>query len=385
MQVRKLFFMLQNNLLKTACLSILLGLSVMNVGAQTSPTLKATDSLCIWNGTCTTWKWAYTGNPSNCVGGGWWRNTYNDTIVVFKANEFNLTHQSGADTFSYWGGFTTGSNGDTQCYSANCPRPAPCVKPGSWDWVENQWGVMAGGGLNASNKAELGLPYFIAYWNYYQDTQGNPSLQVSLADDSIFAPQEIWICNHPWPYWGNIYGDGFARPLDSIGDRFDLIIHGVKANGTETSITVNLALNLVPGQPPIQQTDWQQIFLTPLGDSIQYLYFTMYSTDSSAQYGPNTAVYFNMDKLTVTKTGKAPTSAIVQKAKASAVPKVVEVTDYFPIASYTGGEAVVHNKNGKEVWKTSLKAGEKPNLSKLPKGEYRLRHGHRVIPIKKVK
>jgi hypothetical protein len=61
-----------------------------------------------------------------------------------------------------------------------------------------------------------------------------------------------------------------------------------------------------------------------------------------------------------------------------------EVADYFPIASYTGGDVVVYTPEGKEAWRTSVKAGEKPNLSKLPAGEYCLRHGHRSIPIKKV-
>jgi hypothetical protein len=53
--------------------------------------------------------------------------------------------------------------------------------------------------------------------------------------------------------------------------------------------------------------------------------------------------------------------------------------------SYTGGDVLLYDAKGKEVWRTTVKAGEKPNLSKLPKGEYRLRHGHRIIPIKKVK
>jgi hypothetical protein len=374
------FFMYKNNFLKTACLITVFGLAMMNVGAQTL-TLRSTDSLCIWNGTCTTWKYAYDGDPANCIGGGWWLNTYNDTIVKFQAGEFYLTHQSGVDTFSYWGGFTTGSNGDTLCYSSNCPRPAPCIQQGSWDWVQNQWGVMAGGGIDDSGNLVPGDPYFIAYWNYYQDTQNNPSLQVSLADGSLFTPQEVWICNHPWPYWGNIYGDGFARPLDSIGDYFRLWIHAV--NGSKhDSIEWFLAEN---DGSLYQESIWQQIIFPVAWTNIELLYFTMETTDSDPIYGPNTAVYFNMDRLKVVKTGTAPAKAVTQKAKIPAAPKFVEVKDDFPLTSYTGGDVLLYDAKGKEVWRTTVKAGEKPNLSKLPKGEYRLRHGHRVIPVKKVK
>ena len=156
-------FMLKNNLLKTACLSILLGLSVMNVGAQTSPTLKATDIIC-YADSCSNWTDSITGNPSKCVGGGFWDRTYNGSAKPLQMGEFLISHNAGFDIYSFWGGFTTGSNGDTQCYSSECPRPAQCVQSGSMDWVQNQWGVMAGGGLTTPPTVVKGQPYFVAYW-----------------------------------------------------------------------------------------------------------------------------------------------------------------------------------------------------------------------------
>jgi hypothetical protein len=250
---------------------------------------------------------------------------------------------------------------------------------------------MAGGGIVDTSTDPISvcdtLPYFIAYWNYYQDDQGNPSLQISLADGSPFAPQEVYICNHPWPYYGNIYGDGFAHPLDTVGAHFYLWIHAVKADGRKDSTQVTLA-EYYDNTGLYQPTDWESVDLNVLfkgdNDSIQYLYFTMESTDSDPQWGPNTAVYFDMDKLTVIKQGKAPASAITRKTPTPTAPKFAEVTDYFPLTSYTGGDVVVYTPEGKEAWRTTVKAGEKPNLSKLPAGEYRLRHGHRSIPIKKV-
>jgi hypothetical protein len=219
------------------------------------------------------------------------------------------------------------------------------------------------------------------------ETTGH-SLQISLADGSLFSPQSIWICNHPWPYWGNIYGDGFARPFGP-GDYFYLIIHAIKAGGREDSIVHPLA---VYGRVLDQSPDWKKVDLTSLfsydNDSIQSLYFTMKTTDEDPQWGPNTAVYFCLDKLKVVKQeGTALSGAPVTKASTAkpAAKGLTEVKDCFPLASYTGGEVLVHDAEGNEVLKTTVKAGQKPDLSKLPEGEYRLRHGHRHIPFKKVK
>jgi hypothetical protein len=209
-------------------------------------------------------------------------------------------------------------------------------------------------------------------------------VEINLDDNSLFAPQEIYICNHPWPYWGNIYGDGFARPFHD-GDHFDLYIHGVKYDNQEDSIPVALAFY---DGTLVQSPDWTYVNLEGLGDSIKSIYFTMYSTDryvtDSVDYGPNTAVYFCMDKLKVIKQGAAPATTVAQKAPTTTAPKGIEVTDIFPVPSYTGGDVTVYDKHGrKAVLQTTVKAGEKINLSKLPKGEYRLRHGHKHIPITK--
>ena len=333
------------------------------------------------------WTDSVTGNPANCLGGGFWDETYGNT-TGFQIGSFKFTHNSGFDIYSYWGGFTTGANGDSRCYNSNCSSQV-CGGSGSEGWIHNQWGVMAGGGLNSpvtGNPPAVtkGIPYLIGYWDYFSETGGNRSLQIKLNGDSLFSPQEIYICNHSWPYYGNIYGDGFARPFQS-GDHFDLIIHAVKAGGRQDSIVKTLAYY---NRGVIQSANWQYVNLSTLfsgdNDSIQSLYFTMKSTDEYPPYGPNTAVYFCLDKLKVIKTGGvALASAIAQQAKAT--PKTIEVTDFFPINSYSGGNVIVYNAIGKEILQTTVKAGGKIDLSKLPAGNYRLRHGHKSIPFTKVK
>lgn len=329
-------------------------------------------------------------DPSVNVGGGYWTRTYDGTATTLRFEDFVLTHSStgssSGGTMGYWDGFTTGSNGDITDYGS----PDTTGHVGSVNWVNNQWGVMAGHGLDTCDYATK-APYLIAYWGYYTEPATH-TLQINLADNSLFAPQEIYICNHPWPYYGNIHGDGFARPFHE-GDHFYLFIHAVKDDGRKDSVRVNLAVYNRAGL--IQSPDWQQISLKDLfagdNDSIKSLYFTMESTDEliigDKNYGPNTAVYFNMDKLKVVKQGTAPASATTVSQKAptiTASSKGIEVTDIFPVPSYTGGDVIIYDKHGKNaVLQTTVKAGEKINLSKLPKGEYRLRHGHKHIPITK--
>jgi hypothetical protein len=378
-------------LLTAACLTGMWALLSCNTRAQSSTlVLNASDTTCTGSSPCLNWKDSITGDPSpdssKNIGGGYWNQTFTNT-TGFGIGSFKLTHSgntyiSGTDTIRYWNGFTSGSNGDNRNYGYGDTTE----HVGSVNWINNQWGVMAGGGLTTPPTVVKGQPYFVSFWDYYTEESGTHVLQIKLNGDSLFNPQTMYICNHPWPYYGNFFGDGFARPLNQPGDRFDLIVHGVKADGTETSPqTVPLALYNVNAPHKVAQSpNWRSITLTSLG-TVKSIYFTMFSTDSSASYGPNTAVYFCLDKLNVTKTGGvASASTTIRKTK-TATPKAVEVKDYFPIASYTGGEVVVHDTKGKETLRTTVKAGEKVNLSKLPVGEYRLRHGHRVIPVKKVK
>jgi hypothetical protein len=328
------------------------------------------------------WYDTVTGNPGVSQG-GYWSKTYDETATSLQFGDFVLTHEAGWGG-SFWAGFTIGANGDPDCYAIPCPSGG-CDSTHSEPWVDNQWGVKAGGGIvntaTTPPTVQKGVPYLIAYWNYYADSHENRrSLEVKLADDALFAPQEVYIGNHPWPFCGNIYGDGFARPFKK-GDHFDLWIHAVKDDGREDSILFTLAE--FPNRVLIQSPNWTKVNLASLGSDVKSLYFTMYSTDEYPPYGPNTAAYFNMDKLKVVKQDAKATPAPALRAKAAK--PVVEVTDYFPLPSYTGGEVVAYDANSREVLKTTVKAGEKINLSKLPAGEYRLRHGHKVIPIKKVK
>jgi hypothetical protein len=350
-------------------------------------------------------------NWTDTCEGGYWDHTYDDEINSIRFGEFIFSHLPAGPGAAfgpngcpgmYWDGFTVSSNGDSMPHGNCCPD-GNCDSTYSEGWVAHQWGVMAGGGIdtiiNGTPSVVKGVPYLLAYWGYhmeeewwylhYGDIPPEPMhcLTVALADSSLFKPQEVWICNSPWPYYGNICGDGFAHPLDTAGAHFFLKIASIDKYGDEQTVTDTLAYYDTSLWQP---ADWHRVDLTRLGEDIREIYFTMETTDTVGGYGPNTAVYFCLDKLKVVKLeGTASSGTLAQKAKVRTVEPgakgALEVTDHFPIVSHTGGEVLVYDANGKEVLKTTVKAGEKPNLSKLPKGEYRLRHGHKHIPFKKVK
>jgi chitodextrinase len=243
---------------------------------------------------------------------GYWAETYN-AMAEYRTIEFELfgfTHNlngfGGPDVgggMSYWDGFTYCTSGDTNDYG----------EMGSSDgWVANQWGCMAGGGIQTDENGNVsigtngkplvsaGIPYLVAYWGYWieENEGGNPCLQVNFTDNQLYRAVGIYINNHPWPYYGNIHGDGFAAGFTQEGDCFKLIIHGLNEQKEDVGITVEHTLAEFKNGALHQSPDWEWIDLSALG-TVSGIYFTMYTTDSDPIYGPNTAVYFCLDKLQV--------------------------------------------------------------------------------------
>lgn len=102
---------------------------------------------------------------------------------------------------------------------------------------------------------------------------------------------KVTVAIHPWPYWGILYGDGFARPFEPQDDHFDLIVYGVRTDGSfvEEPITYNMAY--YAGNTLIMPNGWEDIIID-FGEPLKYLVFQMFTTDADPIYGPNTAVYF---------------------------------------------------------------------------------------------
>lgn len=245
---------------------------------------------------------------------GYWKETYNNAEEFRWINFdlFSLTHIptgfGGSDVgegMSYWDGFTYCASGDTFDYG---------ITGSSDGWLARQWGCMAGGGIKTDKEGkvltdangkvivEKGIPYLVAYWGYWVEMNqgGDPCLQVKFTDGKPYIPKGIYLCNHPWPYYGNIHGDGFASAFTQEGDYFKVTIHGMNEEGEDMGVKVDHILAEFKNGKLEQSTDWQWVDLSALG-TVYGIYFTMESTDmhNIIELGPNTAVYFCMDKLQV--------------------------------------------------------------------------------------
>ncbi|URC11404.1 DUF4465 domain-containing protein [Flavobacterium sp. B183] len=267
--------------------------AVTDPSIGTTTTLNLTSSL-LTSGTSTT-------------GGKYWQNTYvastNLTVDIFK-----FSHSGTSSGYNYWDGFIVSNVNDITNYGSGAGTG------GSNGWVANQWGTMAGSGFGTSSTISAGTPgttgdpYIVAYWSSYTDPK-NPqgttfsetsfSNWIKIGNTGLYNVKGLKINMHPWPYYGCLYGDGFAQAFSS-GDHFELLIYGVDSSGTITApITQSLAD--YTGGSLVMPTGWINVSATALqglGD-VKYLVFQMASTDSHPVYGMNTAAYFCLDKLSV--------------------------------------------------------------------------------------
>ncbi|WP_433830105.1 DUF4465 domain-containing protein [Flavobacterium anhuiense] len=266
--------------------------AVTDPSVGTTTTLNLTSSL-LSNGTAT-------------IGGKYWENTYvsntNLTVDIFK-----FSHTGTSAGYNYWDGFIVSNVNDITNYGA--PGTG-----GSNSWITNQWGTMAGSGFGTSTTIAPGTPgtsgdpYIVAYWSSYLDpktpegttfNEANFSNWIKIGDTGLYEVKGLKINIHPWPYYGCLYGDGFARAFTS-GDHFELLIYGVDASGVISSPITHSLANY-SGSSLVMPTGWINVNtsnLTSLGE-VQYLIFQLASTDSDPTYGINTATYFCLDKLSV--------------------------------------------------------------------------------------
>ena len=230
---------------------------------------------------------------------GIWTQCYNDVDYTWlefgdEDGEFMLSHLIDGEGASwggyYWDGFCPAIGGDQTDYG----------QPGSSaSWTTYFGGCMAGGGcvINADGTvtADPTQPYLVAYYsNWAMEGPSNQVMFVDKEGKTTFEPVGVYVCNHPWPYYGCEHGDGFGEPFGE-GDYFELIAHGVAADGSEKTVSINL-VEFSNGELHALN-DWTFFDLSSLGE-VESVYFTMNSTDTG-DYGMNTAAYFCMDKFQV--------------------------------------------------------------------------------------
>lgn len=230
-------------------------------------------------------------NGIETAGGKVWSETYSEDAVL-QSGIFKFNHIAIPDWYT-WLGFTVSNATDNQ---------DQMELPGGW--LDNQWGTMPKGGVDGE-----GTPFIVAFADH-KPAEGvlvpNEPIDVSrfscsveLADDARYEAVNTQIAISPWPYYGILNGDAYARAFEE-GDYFALHIYGLDKDMklTTTQPVTHYMVDFRNGITDIS-TDWNNVDLSPLGE-VKYLLFFLETTDVG-EWGANTALYFTMDKLKVRK------------------------------------------------------------------------------------
>ncbi len=325
---------------------------------------------------------------------GYWKDSYNYEDYLFL--EFNDGDASRVIAFThniggyYWDGMFGNNYFDGFTYSINADST------NQTNWVANQWGCMAGGGIKTDADGNVltgedgvvlvdkGIPYLMAYGDamnmdaYYIDELGFGTLQTLFYDE--YDAVGVYINNHPWAYYGNIAGNGMSRGLTKEGDYYKLIIHALNADGEKTGKSVeHMLAEYTSGEGLIQSKNWEWVDLSPLG-KIGGLYYTLESTDMASGY-MNTAAYFCLDKLTV-KVADTTTeiNASGKDADFSVYPNPFK--EYIIVTLPEGRQLSIYNMSGQCVYEQELPAGaNKINVAGLSRGIYTVKYGNGSVKV----
>jgi len=222
---------------------------------------------------------------------GKWVQTYNDYYPSIDFGEYySFSHMKyflyggnpSTVDMTYWDGFTLCTNGDDTDWG---------YSGSSAFWTEHQWGCMAGGGIDSLGNLVKGAPYLVGYWGYNYEDEIMRSLQVNFPDGETHRPIGIWVCNHPWAYYGIKHSDGFAHSFADNGAAFKLIVHGMDEEEGEAGMPIEVTLASFHDNALDISKDWQWVNLTSLGQ-VNGIFFTLESSDMSPGLGMNTAAYF---------------------------------------------------------------------------------------------
>lgn len=225
-------------------------------------------------------------------GGKIWSGTYKEDAEL-KSGIFKFKHTAWPEYLT-WMGFTVSNSTDNS---------DQMNKEGGW--IDNQWGTLPQGGADG-----VGTPFLVSYAEHKPSEKSLKygeevkidrfSSVVELVDEiNTYKAKSVKLAISPWPYYGILKGDSFARAFKE-GDYFAIHIYGVDKNKqltTEKPVT-HYFVDYRNGIKPISLS-WNEVDLSSLGE-VKYLLFFLETTDVG-NWGANTALYFTMDKLKVEK------------------------------------------------------------------------------------
>lgn len=218
---------------------------------------------------------------------GEWNGTFDDDEEVIESQCFLFLHNS-MGSYKTWWGFTA-SNSSDNSYKSNP--------------ITYQYSAMAAGGIVLNSDGTVkkdsygapevskDVPYIVSYAS---SSFARHPAQILFNDGKNYKPEGVYVNLNSYAYYSILLGDGFARAFTE-GDKFTLVIHGVKDDESETTVEVPLA-SYTNGDLTAAR-GWKYVDLTSLGE-VNEIYFSMNSTDKGT-YGVNTPTYFCLDKLSV--------------------------------------------------------------------------------------
>lgn len=211
---------------------------------------------------------------------GAWSSVYDTETGNFNVQDFSFSHLA---TASEWDGYVY------YAWKGFCPTVSvDNADHSDGYWTDYQWGAITGGGYDGAGKA-----YVLGMWDVYESLEtlpDVPSCAISYKSGAVFDPEEIYVTNSAWGYYGMKNGSAYNKAFGE-GDWCKLYIRGSKDGVITGTVEVSLA----------QGTDilntWKRVDLEALGD-VDMVYFQMASSDTG-QWGMNNPAYFCLDRLVI--------------------------------------------------------------------------------------
>ncbi len=243
--------------------------------ASAALTMAASFSSCVTDDKKTDTDWLPTFADFNEQ--GYWSGCYNTANSHVDVNGLRFSHTATAfewDGVAYysWYGFCPSRSTDNTDYSDG-------------DWTDHQWSSVTGGGV-----AGEGSPYIVGFW---KTDGGESSCRMSMADGSVFYPDDLYVTNSSYGYYAMKNGTSFNRAF-TAEDNCVLQINGY-LNGARKYATVYVYL--ANGTDILDH--WKKVELSKLGN-VDTIVFTMTSTDSG-QWGMNNPAYFCIGSMSYNK------------------------------------------------------------------------------------
>lgn len=219
-------------------------------------------------------------NPATPVydASGVWDGVYNeDDYATIDFQGFSFFHNAWAG-YNFWYGFALASCTDT-----------------AYETMADQFRCVAGGGL-----AGKGTPYIIAYAMEGMSAY-SPCEVYFTQDNEAWQAEEVYFCNESWALHNVTVGG--AGHTFAAGDSLVIIIEGLDASGEAIEgkqVTFFLADYRSANEADwTLNKGWEKCDLTALGE-VYGLRFTIKTSDVG-DWGSNTALYFALDGLKISR------------------------------------------------------------------------------------